>query len=148
MALQSQVNLYRAVGVQGGKATPDQSIYTPINYVAGEGGVTAGAFCYADADTEGVAVAAGTTVLGFVERVISASLYDVTANGSLVYPEGTGLTIAVKGDYYVAAPETVAVGDTVYADADTGAVAATGNDTGFVYKTAGDADELVIISNW
>ena len=34
MPLQKQVNLYRAPGVAGDKATPDQSVYTPLNPLA------------------------------------------------------------------------------------------------------------------
>ena len=34
MALQKQVNLSYAPGVPGDKATPDQSVYTPLNPLA------------------------------------------------------------------------------------------------------------------
>ena len=148
MAMQSQVYTELCVGVPGQAVTPDQSIYTPINYTAGEGGVYAGSFCYADSETEGLAVAAGSTVLGFVERVQVADLFDTDETGTLLIPEGNAPTIAVKGDYYVVAPGTVAVGDSVYADAESGAVASSGNDTGWTYKTAGEEGDTVIISNW
>lgn len=150
MALQTQVNLYRALGVDGAKATPNQSIYTPINYIAGEGGVTAGSFAFMSTDyPDTIAANNGEgTLLGFVERVISAAIYDVTTTGSLVYPEGTPLTIAVKGDYYVTAPASVAVGDSVLYNSDTGVIGSEGVDSGWVYKTAGDAGDVVVISNW
>ena len=49
MGLQKQVNLYRAAGVQGDKATPNQSIYFPKQMVA-EGDVTVGTFVFYGTD--------------------------------------------------------------------------------------------------
>lgn len=151
MALQRQVYLDVASGVPGQKATPDQSVYTPTNYLAGENGVTIGAFCWADTENEHCAVCTGSGApLGFVERVISFPVYDVRQSGTLVVPEGRGLTIAVRGDYYVAAPAGGAtVGAQVYVDSSTGAIADSGVEApGWLYKTAGDEGEVVIISNW
>lgn len=151
MGLQTQVYLDVAVAVPGQKATPDQSVYTPVNYLAGENGVTVGGFCWADADSERVAICSGSdTPLGFVERVISFPIFDVRGSGTLVVPEGKGLTIAVRGDYYVTAPSGGAtVGAQVYVDSSTGAVADSGVEaSGWTYKTAGDEGEVVIISNW
>lgn len=150
----SQINLDSPVAVQGMKATPDQSVYTPRNFlVADAAGIAVGGFVdYGSTDGTVTAAITNTTPLGFVERVINSFNYDLTSTGTLVVPQGGTLTIAVKGDYYVAAPETVAIGGPVYCNDTTGAVTTSSDsdkvDTKWVYKTAGAKDEMVIISNW
>ena len=149
MALQSQVYLSTAAAVAGDKATPDQSIYTPYNFLA-ESDVSVGQFVFRSA-TDGMATGVdGTaaTLLGFVERVINYPNYTVTEEGTLVVPNGFPLTVAVQGDYYVSAPYAVSIGDSVTIDS-TGALVSGGSiSTGWVYKTAGAEGDLVIISNW
>lgn len=155
MPLQTKVDIDFALAVPGQKATPDQSIYTPINYVADEAGVQVGTFCWAAA-TAGVATAttAGAAApLGFVERVISTYIYNVLDGATMTIPEGQGLTIAVRGDYYVEASETVTAGGQVYVDKTNGKILASAGANGiaapgWVFKTAGAAGDMVIISNW
>lgn len=155
MALQKVVGLSYAPGVAGDKATPHQSIYTPINFLAGEGSVQAGSFCWADAEKEGVAK--GTTEgtdqpLGLVERNLSYPNYTVTEAGTLVIPQGFALQVAVRGDYYVVTTEAATVGGKVYVDKTNGKILAknggNGIDTGWVFATKGEANDTVIISNW
>ena len=155
MPLQTAVNLDIALAVPGQKATPDQSVYTPINYVADESGVQMGTFCWA-ATTAGVATATTTGTgapLGFVERVISTYIYDVKDGATMTVPEGQALTIAVRGDYYVQTSEAATVGGQVYVDKTNGKIlAAAGSNgiaaPGWVFKPAGAANDMVIISNW
>lgn len=150
----NQINIDSAVAVQGMKATPDQSIYTPRNFLVEDAaGIAVGGFVdYGSVDGTVTGAITNTYPLGFVERVINSFNYDVTSPGTLIVPEGGTLTIAVKGDYYVTAPETVAIGDPVYCNDTTGAVTDSNDadklDTGWVYKTAGATDDMVIISNW
>lgn len=154
MALQSQVNTALAVGVAGDKATPDQSIYTPINYLAGEGGVNVGTFCWLGSAAN-LAASTGTGApLGFVERVINFPNYDVMDDGSMTAPEGYGLTVAVKGDYWVKAAAAAAVGASVYVNTTTGEISGASGDgyvaaAGWTFKTAATAaGDMAIISNW
>ena len=77
MPLQSQVNFSVAPGVAGDKATPDQSIYTPLNPLAAVA-LPVGRFVFPVVDsgvidnTQATNVAGtATAVLGFVERVIN-----------------------------------------------------------------------------
>ena len=155
MPLQTAVNMDIALAVPGQKATPDQSVYTPINYVADENGVQMGTFCWA-ATTAGVATATTTGTnppLGFVERVISTYIYNVKDGATMTVPEGQALTIAVRGDYYVQTSEAATVGGQVYVDKTNGKIlAAAGSNgiaaPGWVFKTAGSANDMVIISNW
>ena len=150
----NQIGLYAPVAVAGMKATPDQSVYTPTNYLVGDtNGINVGTFVAASA-TAGEAtatIANAGAILGFVERVINSFDFDLTSGGTLTLAEGSLMTIAVKGDYYVVAPATVAFGNSVYCDATGKVVAssATGAiQTSWKYKTAGAKDEMVIISNW
>lgn len=153
--LQTQVNTDLAAAVPGQKATPDQSIYTPNNFVADEAGVRVGTFCWAASDA-GVATATTTGTnapLGFVERVISTYMYNVLEGATMTIPEGQGLTIAVRGDYWVQTTEAATVGGQVYVDKTNGNIlSAVGSNgiacPGWVFRTAGSADDMVIISNW
>lgn len=155
MGLQKEVNLYTAAGAPGAKATPDQSIYTPINYLAAVD-MPVGAFCFAGTDEGTATNVAGseTKVLGFVERVINYADYKFDEAGTLIVPEGSNLTIAVKGDYWVVSTAEAKVGQKVLASTtdgsiSTGDAAAEGSiDTGWVVKTAADAGEPFIISSW
>lgn len=154
--LQSQVNTDLAAAVPGQKATPDQSIYTPNNFVAGQNGTQVGTFCWIDGSNPGAVD--GTTSgadapLGFVERVISTYMYDVTESGTLTVPAGQAVTVAVRGDYWVQTTESATVGGQVYVDKTNGNIlSAVGSNgiacPGWVFRTAGDADDMVIISNW
>ena len=106
MPLQSQVNFSVAPGVAGDKATPDQSIYTPLNPLAAVA-LPVGRFVFPVVDsgvidnTQATNVAGtATAVLGFVERVINYVNYEIFSDGTLTVPAGSNLTVAVKGDYW------------------------------------------------
>ena len=92
MPLQSQVNLSVAPGVAGDKATPDQSIYTPLNPLAAVA-LPVGRFVFPVVDsgvidnTQATNVAGtATAVLGFVERVINYVNYEIFSDGTLTVP--------------------------------------------------------------
>ena len=90
MGLQKQVNLYRAAGVQGDKATPNQSIYFPKQMVA-EGDVTVGTFVFygTDASKQASNTKTGATaadLVGFVERVINYANYASPAKAPSLSP--------------------------------------------------------------
>ena len=115
MPLQSKVGLYVAPGVAGDKATPDQSVYTPLNPLA-EVALPVGGFVFpvindGVQDNSRATNVAGvaTEVLGFVERVINYVNYDVFSPGTLVVPEGSALTVAVRGDYWAVSSTTCAL---------------------------------------
>ena len=153
MPLQTAVNTVIAAAVAGDKATADQSIYTPLNHLAGEGGTTVGTFGWIQSD--GTVIDTGSTVpSGFVERVIEYPNYTVTDDGSLLIPQGFPVTLAVKGDYWVQTTQACTVGGQVYVNKTTGAIEATNSSgtnvaaTGWLFKMAGEANDMVIISNW
>lgn len=159
MPLQKQVNLSVAPGVQGDKATPDQSVYTPLNPIAAVD-LPVGSFVFPVVsggvmdNTQATNVAGdATAVLGFVERVINYVNYDVLQDGTLIVPEGATLTVAVKGDYWAVSTTAATVGQAVLASTADGSVStgtadATHLDTGWKVKTPGAVGEPIIISNW
>lgn len=160
MGLQKQVNLYRAAGVQGDKATPNQSIYFPKQMVA-EGDVTVGTFVFygTDASKQASNSKTGGTaadLIGFVERVINYANYDVTSEGTLIVPNKSTLTIAMCGDYWATATTAAAPRQKVFVNPTTGAIstAAAGGtvesavETPWTVIQGGEAGTPILISNW
>lgn len=165
MGLQKQVNLYRAAGVQGDKATPNQSIYFPKQMVA-EGDVTVGTFVFYGTDASKQATnkqatntkTGGTAadLIGFVERVINYANYDVTSKGTLIVPNKSTLTIAMCGDYWATATTAATPRQKVFVNPTTGAIstAAAGGTVSGVVETpwtviqGGEAGTPILISNW
>lgn len=160
MGLQKQVNLYRAAGVQGDKATPNQSIYFPKQMVA-EGDVTVGTFVFYGTDaskraTNTKASATAADLVGFVERVINYANYDVTSEGTLIVPAKSTLTIAMCGDYWATATTVATPRQKVFVNPNTGAIstAEAGKtvsgavETPWVVIQGGKAGTPILISNW
>lgn len=156
--MQQTVNLYPAVGVPGQEVNAHTAIYTPFNYVS-DGTAAAGSFVFvkANADENGgvvypLASATGSgTVLGLVENTFTGAL-SYNEEGTLVYPKGANLTIAVRGDYYVAASGSATVGQAVLCNPSDGAITygtpGTANDTGWVVMTAAtNSGDIIVISN-
>lgn len=167
MGLQKQVNLYRATGVQGDKATPNQSIYFPKQMVA-EGDVTVGTFVFYGTDASKQASntskqasntktgATAADLVGFVERVINYANYDVTSEGTLIVPNKSTLTIAMCGDYWATATTAATHRQKVFVNPTTGAIstAAAGGTVSGAVETpwtviqGGEAGTPILISNW
>ena len=110
--LQKSVGLYPAIGIPGQQVAFNQAVYTPQNYLS-DGTVQCGSFAFAvAASTTGTAVkfpiaslkgSAGDKPIGFVERTFTASI-ELGTDTPDIYPKGSELTIAVRGDYYIVAP--------------------------------------------
>lgn len=170
MGLQKQVNLYRAAGVQGDKATPNQSIYFPKQMVA-EGDVTVGTFVFYGTNASKQASntktdATAADLVGFVERVINYANYGVTSEGTLIVPNKSTLTIAMCGDYWATATTAATPRQKVFVNPTTGAIstaaaggtvsgaAAAGGTVPGVVETpwtviqGGEAGTPILISNW
>lgn len=157
--LQKSVGLYPAIGIPGQQVAFNQAVYTPQNYLS-DGTVQCGGFAFAvAASTTGTAVkfpiaslkgSAGAKPIGFVERTFTASI-ELGTDTPDIYPKGAELTIAVRGDYYIVAPEAATIGQAVLCDPITGAItfgaAGAANDTGWTVQTAGAKGDTIIISN-
>lgn len=148
--MQKTVNLYPAVGVPGQEVNVHTAIYTPFNYIS-DGTAAAGSFVFVKANTA-LASATGTgTVIGLVENAFTGTLA-YNQDGTLIYPQGANLTIAVRGDYYVAASGAATVGQAVLCNHASGAITygtpGAANDTGWVVMTpATNKGDIIIISN-
>mgnify|MGYP000369500154 FL=1 len=157
--LQKSVGLYPAIGIPGQQVAFNQAVYTPQNYLS-DGTVQCGGFAFAvAASTTGRAVkfpiaslkgSAGAKPIGFVERTFTASI-ELGTDTPDIYPKGSELTIAVRGDYYIVAPAAATLGQAVLCDPTTGAItfgdAGAANDTGWTVQTAGAKGDTIIISN-
>lgn len=156
MALQTSVVTAAPVAVPGMAATPDQSIYTPLNYLADASGVVAGTFVWLDSDGNLTNTQVASTLpVGLVERVLNYPIYNITADGDNTVPASYPVTCAVKGDYYVVTATAATVGQAVFAMTDgtiktdaSGATVTGGIETSWRVKTAGSADDVILISNW
>ena len=158
MPVQKSVNLYQCAAVAGDRASQNPFVYTPQNYLAGTNGVTVGTFVWEsseEGDPKQVVNTGTGAPLGFVERILANYNYDLTSEGTMLIPEGGLVTVALRGDFYVAADTTVTVGMAVFASTTNGAVkfaAAGSTQSGYVetpYKamTAGAQGGMIIISN-
>lgn len=157
MALQTSVVTAAPVAVPGMAATPDQSVYTPLNYLAdATNGVHVGRFAWFDSDGNlSNTQVASTLPVGLVERVINYPILDVTSSASDLVPATMPVTCAVKGDYWVVTATAATVGQAVFAMTDgtvktdaSGATVTGGIETSWRVKTAGSANDVILISNW
>lgn len=153
--MQKSVNLVVKKGFDGQRVTTDQNIYTCENYLS-DGTVKAGTFVFkgsasGNGEQFGVVSATGTVLVGFVERVVDASIAP-TVEATDVYPVGFPVAVA----FYVTANGTVSAGMSVFVKGDTGAISFASQtsdsliDTGFKVvlpdgkTSAGNGDVIVI----
>lgn len=162
MGFQKKVGLQNAIGTPGLEVVPGQAVYTAFNYIS-DGTVQAGTFAFEGEPAKGTGEAFGIAtfkkssgkLLGFVERNLTGVLA-LNEEGSEIYPEGIGLTIAKRGQFYALATGSATAGQSVLCDPATGAVtygaAGAANDTGFIVvlpqgvKTVAK-DDIVIYEN-
>ena len=150
---QKDVAQYNKPATQGDRANQQEVIYTPTNFTAASA-VNVGGFVWRDTTNPETQVAASTVgtdkPLGFLERVQNYDNFNEAVEGTLEVPAGSEVNVAVKGDFFIAADTSVSVGDTVYADPDTGAASFIGTDktaTDFKAFTSGASGDMVIITN-
>ena len=151
---QKQVFTTVAVGVPGAKASLNPFVYHP-NTLRAEGEVTVGNFVWPGPDTEIEAATTGAGApIGLVERNIVYPNYDILDDGTLVVPDGSTLTIGIRGDYWVVTSTAATGGQKVYANTADGSIAADNAgatvaghvETAWSVETAGAAGELIMIS--
>ena len=142
MAMQTKVGLYPVTGFPGQEVNPGSAVYTAENYIS-DGTLTAGAFAFTSAVTgTGTAAAfkaagkTGTTLIGFVERTVTGAILSPLNEAEGAYAQGTGASIALRGQFYAAATGAVTEGQSVLCNHATGAVtygnAGSDNDTGWI----------------
>lgn len=160
--MQKSVDLVVKKGFDGQRVTTDQNIYTCENYLS-DGTVKAGAFAFkgsasGNGEQFGVVSATGTDLVGFVERVVDASIAP-TVEATDVYPSGFPVLVALKGQFYVTANTTVSAGMLVLVKGDTGAITFASQtsegliDTGFKVvipdgKTSANNGDVIVIEKF
>ena len=165
MALQKNVGLVPAIGIPGQEVVVGQAVYLSHNPLS-DGTVKAGAFAFkgtasGDGEVFGHASATGSVLLGFVERVVDASIPNIYDSATAVYPAGAEVTVAIRGQFYTNAPNAISAdGLKVWVNGTTGAIrvgaeesGSTEIDTGWVCKipnggTSAAKDDVVIIEKF
>lgn len=165
MSLQTTVNIDPALGVPGSQAAYLGDVKTVRQYLS-DGTAKAGSFALASTSSVNTGGATGgsagfvgltnalaTSAIGLVVRTITGALAPST-DASLVYEAGAPVTVAIRGDYYIAATESATVGEKVIVTVATGAISfasSTGAgeiDTGWTVTTAASASgDIIVISN-
>lgn len=162
---QTVVNVMPAAGMPGQQVSINAA-YTAYNYVS-DGTVAAGTFAFADpADAANgmpqlahSKVASNGRLLGFVQRVHSGVVNVPFASSTNIYTSGQSVTIATRGQFYMAVPDSGSAteGQSVLCDPTTGVItfgtAGTTNDTGWVVhllqgETSAGEGDLVIIEHY
>lgn len=165
MALQKSVGLVPAIGIAGQEVVVGQAIYLNHNPLS-DGTVQAGKFAFkatasGAGEVFGTASATGSVLLGFVERVVDASITNVLDDVATVYPAGCEVTVAIRGQFYFNAPNAISAdGQKVWVNGTTGAIRVGAEesgdseiDTGWVCKipnggTSAAKDDLVIVERF
>lgn len=156
MAFKQTVNTYPGIGIPGAYAAINPIVSTAKGYVA-SAACNIGGFVWADADKEGCVKPNGTgRPLGFAVREITNPLgIDVEASNTV--PVGYPVSVEVKGDFFAVTTTDATVGQKVFAVLADGTIKtedaqqATFEDaveTDFEVIQAGNANDVIIISNW
>jgi hypothetical protein len=78
----------------------------------------------------------GTALIGFVERTVTGAILSPLNEAEGAYAQGTGASIALRGQFYASASGAVTEGQSVLVNPATGAVtygnAGSDNDTGWI----------------
>lgn len=162
MPFQQSVNTYPAGGVTGQRAGLNPvAMLLPVP-TAGEGGVTVGHAVWFDPDEPATVIMSTAQVseaypkpLGIVVRDM-ASTIPCADEATMQIEAGRPVAVAVRGDLLIAAPAAATVGQKVFANYTTGALAlgaaggsvASSVETDWVVRSAGQAGEIIHISNW
>lgn len=154
-SFQNVVNSHPSVGVAGDKVDLNPTVYTSGNPLA-DGPVTVGTFVWASDKGATNKVTANTIPLGIVERVQCYYSYEMLAGATLTIGDGSPLSVICKGDVYVTTLTAATRGQKVFAvladgTIKTGAAGATVDgavETSWYVVSSGDANSIIIISNW
>lgn len=155
MAFQKTVNTYPGIGIPGAYAAINPIVSTAKGYVA-SAACNIGGFVWAAEDKEGYVKPTGTgRPLGFAVREITNPL-GIDVEASNVVPVGHPVSVEVKGDFFAVTTTNATVGQKVFAvltngtikTADAQGTVEDAVETDFEVIQAGNANDVIIISNW
>lgn len=156
MTLKQTVKTYPGIGIPGAYAAINPIVSTAKGYVA-SAACNIGGFVWADAKKKGCVKPTGTgRPLGFAVREITNPLgIDVKASNTV--PVGYPVSVEVKGDFFAVTTTAATVGQKVFANTENGTIKTVDDakttvegavETDFEVIQAGDAGDVIIISNW
>lgn len=155
MALKQTVKTYPGIGIPGAYAAINPIVSTAKGYVA-SAACNIGGFVWADTEKKGCVKPTGTgRPLGFAVREISNPL-GINVEASKTVPVGYPVSVEVKGDFFAVTTTNATVGQKVFAVLADGTIK-TGDaqttfadavETDFEVIQAGEAKDVIIISNW
>lgn len=159
MPFQQTVSMYPAAGVTGQRAGLNPiAMLLPVP-LAGKDGVTVGYAVWPDPDDTATVIMSNAggadKPAGIVVRDM-ASIIPCDAEASMQLAAGRPVAVAVRGDLLIAAPAAATVGQKVFANTTTGALAlgaaggsvASSVETDWIVRSAGAAGDIIHISNW
>lgn len=162
MPFQKNIATYPAAGVTGQRAGLNPiAMLLPVP-LAGEGGVTVGHAVWFDPDAPTTVIMSTAQVseaypkpLGIVVRDM-ASTIPCADEATMQIEAGRPVAVAVRGDLLIAAPAAATVGQKIFANYTTGALAlgAAGGtvdssvETDWTVRSAGASGDIIHISNW
>lgn len=154
---QQSVYTSQAIGIPGAAASTNPIVSTPIGYVA-EVEIPIGGFVWGGTKSNLVknSTVGNNAPIGFVMREITNPIFKVSEASQNFVPIGFNASVIVKGDFFASTLTAATVGQKVFASTtdgsiktDTAGATVSGFiETDFVVKTAGDADETIIISSY
>lgn len=158
MGFQTSINIQQAPGVEGdfASANPRATVLAGEGaLVAGEGGATVGRFAWADADGQVTNAGAGAPT-GFIGRHMQAVITEWLGEASMLIPDGVAMALYNEGDFWVKSSTVATVGQKVFANNATGAIAtgaagatvADHTETRWTVKSPAAVGELLKISTW
>lgn len=154
-SFQKVVNLYQAGGIPGAYAAINPIVSTALGYIA-EKDVPIGGFCWLGSE-DNTCLPSGTgSPLGFVVREVTNPIVTLRGEAQDYVPAGFNVSVQRKGDFYAISATDATLGQKVFAviadgsiaTDDAGATVAGAIETDYVVIKAGDAGDLIIISNW
>lgn len=155
MAFQQTVKTYPGIGIPGAYAAINPIVSTAKGYVA-SAACNIGGFVWADEEKKGFVKPNGTgRPLGFAVREITKPLgIDVEASNTV--PVGYPVSVEVKGDFFAVTTTAATVGQKVFAVLKNGTIKTESAqktvddavETDFEVIQAGNANDVIIISNW
>lgn len=154
---QKSVGTSQAIGVPGAYTSINPIISTPLGYIA-ESDVQIGGFVWEGNQGYAKSTAGDTAArpLGFVVREVTNPLYQLGDMSSDKVPTGHNVSVQIKGDFYAISTTDATAGQKVFAVVADGTIktGAAGVvidgavETDWAVALGGDADTIIMISNY
>ncbi len=150
---QNSMNRIPAMGISGQKVPTNPVVYfcKPLKT---SHAITSGVFVWADGDE--VSSSGTGQPLGLAMALDPYFNTDILSGADNKIPENEYVSVCIKGDFFVTTSTACSAGDKVFANLSDGTVKTDEADstvenaieTSFTVVTGGEADDVIVISNW